>query len=78
MLNSTYVFDPEHDVLIRCRSCEVVFLFGGGEKDYFDSKELQQPNHCAPCRRARREGRQLAADSISEDREDREVEDRDL
>ena len=47
--------------LIKCVSCEVTFLFGGGEKEFFLSKGLQSPKRCGPCRRARREGRQFEA-----------------
>ena len=46
--------------LIYCVSCGVTFLFGVGEREYFKSKELQNPKRCGPCRRARKEGRQYA------------------
>lgn len=58
--------------LITCVSCEVTFLFGGGERDFFREKGLQMPKRCGPCRRARREGRQVAAPGEPEDVEERE------
>ena len=58
--------------LIYCVSCGVTFLFGGGERDYFKSKELRNPKRCAPCRRARREGRQYEMPEEIEDPEEQE------
>ena len=63
---------PE-DRLIACSSCKVVFLFGGGEREYFEEQELEEPKRCGPCRRARREGRQFARETVSEEGTDREV-----
>ena len=60
----------EGDLLITCRTCQVIFLFGGNEREYFEKKELQQPRHCAPCRRARREGRQFSMDVMSREGSD--------
>ena len=57
------------DVLIQCSSCEVVFLFGGGERRYFKEQELEEPKRCSPCRRARKEGRQYEIQSTPEDGE---------
>ena len=60
----------EGDALIECVSCKVIFLFGGGEKAYFEEKELSDPKRCAPCRRTRKEGRQQEAGSEEETGED--------
>ena len=62
----------EGDALIECVSCKVIFLFGGGEKAYFEEKELSDPKRCAPCRRTRKEGRQQTED-LTPDEEEADV-----
>ncbi len=60
----------EGDDLIECVGCKVVFLFGGGEKAFFEEKGLSEPKRCAPCRRTRKEGRQRAANPVYEERDE--------
>ena len=57
---------------IHCISCGVDFIFGGGEREFFKEKGLATPKRCGPCRRARREGRQVEAKPELEDEEESE------
>ena len=77
-LSPTYVKMEPGDYLIQCSSCGVVFLFGGGELEYFESNELEHPRRCGPCRKARKSGRQHVTESIPEKERDRELDNHEL
>lgn len=43
------------DKELTCKLCGQIFVWSAGEQAYFHTKGLQDPRHCKPCRKIRRD-----------------------
>ncbi len=45
------------DKTIKCKTCGADFVFTEGEQEFYKEKNLNDPQSCADCRRAKKQAR---------------------